>query len=519
MAPYLDQSEIAPRESEDVEERLAGFEPLDSWGKVSQGWSMPPFRSEPSDPRTWTAGKMIAQIPPVAGWRELFSVTARDAEDAGVEARVEGTLVRENATAEALRMGDTEPRWTGVAGLIPSDLVLENRLRRVGRLAATMRPHALPADAGEVQQAGAVGGELDVALPHPDSWTWTPSMAVPQVPMPEAVAAKLEVAGATGMIGWEQAEGTVQRPAQIPVQGWISLRLVNSGPSLGWDATTARAASDAIGLDMTVPDGTCFVRPLIGLELRTDATTALPEAGPLQWSKRLTLQQDGEGLAGPLEAAAADSKWQQALPDATKSLRRKRLVPGFSAALRATVRLAKPPEEVPAERTEIRQVGPVKYSPVGIVVMPPPQFALRSAGMNDEQRYVAQVPNGVWRLPRVRHSGYRALGPFPKLPLRVPDGYLQASTPEMAPVVTRMRVGTSEARQDVSGIPQFGGPEATRIHPADYLAWPQPKALKLGKMLPERVAGPEMEAPIKRFGPGRAGLQSRRRTADGLARA
>jgi hypothetical protein len=69
-------------------------------------------------------------------------------------------------------------------------------------------------------------------------------------------------------------------------------------------------------------------------------------------------------------------------------------------------------------------------------------------------------------------------------------------------------------------MPRFAAPDAVRIHPADYLAWPQPKGLKLGKMLPERVKQAGAEEPAtKRFGPGRAGLQGRGRNADGLARA
>jgi hypothetical protein len=86
--------------------------------------------------------------------------------------------------------------------------------------------------------------------------------------------------------------------------------------------------------------------------------------------------------------------------------------------------------------------------------------------------------------------------------------------------VDELRPADLETKQDRSGMPQLGGPVPERIHPADYLVWPQPKGLKLGKMYPERTSAPEASAPaIKRFGPGRAGLQPPRRKADGLASA
>ncbi len=103
----------------------------------------------------------------------------------------------------------------------------------------------------------------------------------------------------------------------------------------------------------------------------------------------------------------------------------------------------------------------------------------------------------------------------------MPDEYLRTSRPEMPPAMDEVRLCGVEVQQDLSGMPQFATPDAARIHPADYLVWPQPKGLKIGRMLPERIAPQDASAPpIKRFGPGRAGfLQDRGRNADGLAKA
>ena len=72
MAAYVAQVPVEPRTLEsDGIRNGAGFAPVDHWGKVSPAWSMPAFHSEPGDPRTWNAGKLVSQIPPVAGWRWL----------------------------------------------------------------------------------------------------------------------------------------------------------------------------------------------------------------------------------------------------------------------------------------------------------------------------------------------------------------------------------------------------------------------------------------------------------------
>jgi hypothetical protein len=199
--------------------------------------------------------------------------------------------------------------------------------------------------------------------------------------------------------------------------------------------------------------------------------------------------------------------------------------PPVSAALRLKPQLPKDDGAVSAPTGPLAEnfgdAKPIKYSPVGIVVLPPPQFEVLPAVMMEEQRYVAQAPNGVWGLPRIRHTGYRALGPFPKLPLRMPDGYLHMHGPQLPAPFQELRLGEwSETRQDLSGILALEAPQATRIHPADYVSWPEPKGVKLTRMLPEREShnAHGNERPIKRFGPGRAGLQARNRNADGQAK-
>lgn len=555
MAPYLDQSDIEPREFEAIEDHKALFEPVDHWGKATQGWSMPPFRSEPSDPRTWNAGKLVSQIPPVAGLRELLRAKGPETED-GFDGQFTGhnTLIRESATLETLAFR-TEPVWLGITEAACKTYGLENRLESAEPIPGRLRTQAssfewhqvsgaqfqpLPLAQGHVPFSASGMPELQVALPqsaplrtkpvgtgssvqsetpltpaafevslpHPGGWTWTQTIEAPKVVMPEFAAARLDAASAVGAIEAEAVEPALKTPAGQ----WNGAQLNAGGASFGWESARVQ------GSELTAvryADAVFAARGPVELEIHGWMSTELAWAGPCLSSPKPWSFSAELGTASDISA-----KWALRIPvQSTLDLRR-RLAPPRSAALRSTVRLMEPPTAIPAVRTEIRQAGPVKYSPVAIVVVPPPQFALLPAAMTDEQRYVAQVPNGVWRLPRVRHTGYRALGPFPKLPPRVPDKYLRTLSPEMAPAAEDLRLHGAEAAQDLSGVPKFASPDAVRIHPADYLVWPQPKALKLAKMLPERVAQQQAPAPpVKRFGPGRAGLQSRGRNADGLARA
>ncbi len=194
-------------------------------------------------------------------------------------------------------------------------------------------------------------------------------------------------------------------------------------------------------------------------------------------------------------------------------------IPGPIPVLRSSSATLRTPKTWAIEAGKIAQMGPLKYSPVAIVVVPPPQFALLPAAMGDEQRYVAQAANGVWHLPRVRHTGYRALGPFPKLPLRLPDRYLHTVPSQVPEPFTAIPLNKVAMRQDLKGMPAYAGPRPVGIHPADYLAWPEPKGLKSTRTLPEQQAlESDKPATVRRFGPGRAGLQSKNRSADGQTR-
>jgi hypothetical protein len=173
----------------------------------------------------------------------------------------------------------------------------------------------------------------------------------------------------------------------------------------------------------------------------------------------------------------------------------------------------------------IPQVGPLHYSPVEIFVLPRPQFIFLPGVLSEEQRFVMQVPAGrTWQLPQVRQAGYRALGSFAKVPLHLPDRYLQVVQPRMHPPTQDMACGRIETQQDLTGLPFLATLTSKRLHPADYWAWPALLGINLVRSLAEyeyQHAGgavPEGSPKARRFGPGRAGLQIRNRSADGLAK-
>ncbi len=651
MAPYLAQTAIEPREFETVEDHLAGFSLSETWGKASPAWSMPAFHSEPSDVRTWKAGKLASGIPPAAGWRELLGVKApepmellsdADAELPHLEigvARLRNSytaseiqdvfparltqyraLLVQPGSIEVLIQSEYaaeyaagQPLFTNMGEAIQAGFrLVENRLEQAARVRTEIRAQASSFTFDEasgpqfaltdptlsnVALAGAaisilrfatpqmpglglVAKQLDLgtpegptppessyALPQPTGWNWTPTFAVPQVAMPEVQPRQLlnPISASETSSGWEELPGTVQSP----VARWFAPHFSHTGPTFGWedsqpkpwldtprvDGEPVRFANvDTFGGSPRIKDFRLQVnaglessgqRPRQGWSVpRTDAVkfevgplvtlrptlTALDiQVRPLLPYKQARLEaasspsyqlslQPGQRPAAATPAPAMEAS--QSGPSISHRL----AIPGPAPAL-GRYGSASPVALADHEISGIvRQTGPVRYSPVAIVVMPPSQFALAPAALADEQRYVAQSPNGVWRLPRVRHTGYRALGPFPKLPLRMPDRYLQASTPVMHPAfqeVPRIRI---EKRQDLSGLPVLARPEATRIHPADYLAWPQPKGMNSARILPEneyQQAGrstPGAVATVRRFGPGRAGLQSKNRSADGHAK-
>ncbi len=159
--------------------------------------------------------------------------------------------------------------------------------------------------------------------------------------------------------------------------------------------------------------------------------------------------------------------------------------------------------------------------------MPFPQFAVRTGVLPEEDRYAAQAPIGDCAIPRLRHTGYRAFGPFPKMPRCVPDRSLSLCTPLFAPPVKQVpRHGISPS-QDFTGLPEFPITGGYHLHPADYWAWPALKAPHNTRVAAEAAA----ESPIeggnpRRFGPGRAGttprkpsgLQRHSQSADDLPR-
>ena len=663
MAPYLEQAAIEPREFEAVEDHLAGFSLADTWGKVSPAWSMPAFRSEPSDPRTWKAGKLAAGIPPAAWWRELLDLKGPEPMDLvndmdaelprlGVGVGMVGLELEEVCTGTdmqdafpacltqyrpvlALHPGTIEiliqaeyaaeyktpqPVFTGMGESVRGAFRLAgNRLGRAARVRSELRsqassftfdeasgPQFTPGtpSQGTVVLAGAAisilpfatsqrpalglaaraldsgtpegptAPEASCSLPLPADRVWTQSFAIPHVAMPEVLPRQiLQQIAATESV-WEELTGTVQNPAAQ----WFAPHFGYNGPSFGWESAPTKAWVDATSA-MPFPGGSTVAAESAHFA-EVDSFSASPRIKDFRARVNAGLESRGERLregwstprtdavkfeVGPLVSlrptlTALDIQVRPLLP-----YKPARLEPASSPTFQLSLRPGQPPaaallapamdaavagpsiaqplpirgpapilgrygsaSPVALADTEmsgsIAQAGPLRYSPVALVVMPPSQFALLPPVLPDEQRYVAQVPNGVWRLPRVRQTGYRALGPFPKLPLRMPDRYLQTCAPVMHPALQEVPRTRVEKRQDVSGIPVWAKPVATRIHPADYWAWPEPKGMRSLRILPERKhqqAGgslPEDATTTKRFGPGRAGLQGGNRNADGLAK-
>jgi hypothetical protein len=158
---------------------------------------------------------------------------------------------------------------------------------------------------------------------------------------------------------------------------------------------------------------------------------------------------------------------------------------------------------------------------VTLVVVPPPQFALIPGTPAIEERFAAQAPVSTRTLPRVRHTGYRAIGPFPKLPPCLPERAFVLKTPDFAAALKDVPRHAMEQQQDLAGLPEFPIRGALHLHPADYWAWPAIKTPKNTRVAADVavVEEPEVSAPVRRFGPGRAGLQRNLKSADGSPRA
>jgi hypothetical protein len=174
---------------------------------------------------------------------------------------------------------------------------------------------------------------------------------------------------------------------------------------------------------------------------------------------------------------------------------------------------------------QVRTAGPVRYSPVTLVVVPPPQFELIRSIPAMEERFAAQAPLILPTAPRVRHTGYRVMGPFPKLPPCMPPAAFAVQAPEFAAPLTDVPRRAMEQRQDVAGLPAFPIRGGLHLHPADYWAWPAIKAPHSSRVAADIAeAAPPVSGPVRRFGPqratpgGRAGLQTDLKSADGPRR-
>jgi hypothetical protein len=402
-------------------------------------------------------------------------------------------------------------------------------------------------------------------MPHPERWSWTHSFTASKVDMPDLVAVQMlhpNLPLGTGD-DWQDPKGTVRGPA---IQT-IAPHLGYNGPNFGWEGSLIKPLLTATEYSSAAAEPARFVnvealgatprlqelraRVSVGLEIpsrrvrqgwyvpRTDA--AQFEVGPLVTLRPTVTALDVqvrpfttfvtahlEQVTGATRHRKPQAGENPAVSAMEASFRSPEIVSNRAISLPGPIPTfgrrgaVAPSPMVHSQITEkIAHLGPIKYSPVAIVVLPPPQFALLPAAMTEEQRYVAQVPNGVWRLPRVRHTGYRAVGPFPKLPIRFPDRYFKNETPVMHPAFEEIPRTRVTVHEDQAGLPTFAAPTATHIHPADYFVWPTPKAVKSARMHPERLdlpGGTGVRNSIKRFGPGRAGLQGRSKNADGQAR-
>ncbi|MEO5925228.1 MAG: hypothetical protein ABIR70_15515 [Bryobacteraceae bacterium] len=639
MAAYLTPNRIEPRTLESKGRKTSESDPLDHWGKVSPSWSMPAFHSEPGDPRTWNAGKLASQIPPVAGWRELLvpkpaqPIAASDVDPqlpyltvtveqiTAIPARAplrnvfperltefktlqihRGTVASTMDPEAPAHFAWTGPVFTTAAESVRSTFrIAESRPKYSAHLQPATRLQALVFEwkdigGAQIAPSAPVPGALSLAvtgiqglqtlgvqrsswgarigisagaaengttegpamptaactLPHPAGWSWTPTFRVPPVTLPELLPTPMAEAKRAGE-AWQEPQGKLQNPA---IQ-WTAPHLGYNGATFGWESATGRpaenhgetAAEPARGteIDLRIQEFRAHVRAglsapghvLLGwstlkldrtklevgplVNLRPTVTAMTIQVRPLLPFRTAHLESVDNSFSRlvAVPGPAPELTPKRAMRNVPAPVQARRIgIPGPAPAFRRANTTSRTAVANTQAANRIAQMGPMKYSPVAIVVVPPPQFALLPAVLSDEQRYVAQTPNGVWRLPRVRHTGYRALGPFPKLPLRLPDRYLKTSSPEVPPAfeeIPRQRVAVV---QNLSGMPSFAAPLATRVHPADYFTWPQPKGIKTSSLLQQVPDSPKSseQARLRRFGPGRAGLQSGNRSADGLAR-
>ncbi|MFM2126240.1 MAG: hypothetical protein RL328_2691 [Acidobacteriota bacterium] len=167
---------------------------------------------------------------------------------------------------------------------------------------------------------------------------------------------------------------------------------------------------------------------------------------------------------------------------------------------------------------------PVRYCPASLVSMPRPNYQLGASAITAEGRFVALAPNGVYRLPRIQHTGYRMPGPYPKIPSRMPEVRGAAPHAVMAPPNFEIPIIWTWTRDTDPSVPRLEEPVPVRLHPADYFSWPAIKAPRGERFLPLRetdsVLGSAVgvNLTVRRFGPARAGLQAPLTDADLLNR-
>ena len=345
------------------EDHHYGFEPEQEWGKIGQGWTMPRFQSEPSDARTWTAGKLVAEIPPVAGRKELPLTQVQVELDSLDQTRWDGTLL-EGAAPSALRHAIPETAWTAHFSLaenklttaqpveVPSglraqastfewykisgaqftarpliqDLILDQNAlagsARVSQLPtgkihrSSRKTKALQAEALSATQQPSGLEPREPALPHPDGWSWTQTITAPKVGMPEIAPARMETAKAVGAPAWETLANPAENPAENPVAHWSHARLSSIGVSFGWESATVQTGPvEPVGAaqqDYPVP----APRPL---DLRAQAGSGLLAVGPCLWRSWPVQEMRAEFAVGPMLSTAELGDWSVVVPfDARK---------------------------------------------------------------------------------------------------------------------------------------------------------------------------------------------------------
>jgi hypothetical protein len=138
------------------------------------------------------------------------------------------------------------------------------------------------------------------------------------------------------------------------------------------------------------------------------------------------------------------------------------------------------------DRVAVELMGAKRRSPATLTSFPGPQYSVISPRLTSLKGCVAQSSLNCWDAPPIKATGYRAIGPFPKLPVRFPDTHLQPVGGNPPPPVLELSAKRIAPNPHRAGLPRFGPPTPLGVHPADFLAWPNPKG-----SLAERAASTE----------------------------